>query len=307
MSSFLDLISSETVATIEGLTGYAPELTFKEEDDISVVSNIIPPMSIIYADVSGNSSGKIAVAVHPQIATALSDLMLGGEGESRDDMNDDDLDATKEIISNILGAVGNSLNSQSELPKASFSITDIKFFSADDEIELENFSKQYAYDISVADVSSIMIFIVESALEELFDNDGTSGGADMDFGGGGDAGSTASGGGGSSSGGGGGGGNTSTSIDSLKLNDKEAGNISLIMNVKLTVKVRIGSKRMLLRDVVNMDVGSVIELNRLANDPLDIMVDDKIIGKGEVVIVDGNFGVQITEIGTKKERIEQLR
>ncbi len=64
---------------------------------------------------------------------------------------------------------------------------------------------------------------------------------------------------------------------------------------------------MLLKDVLSMDIGSVIELNQLANDPLEILVGDKIVAMGEVVIVDGNFGVQITEIGTKRERLEKLR
>ena len=84
-------------------------------------------------------------------------------------------------------------------------------------------------------------------------------------------------------------------------------NIALIMDVQLPVRVRIGSKKMLLKDVLSMDIGSVIELNQLANDPLEILVGDKVIAMGEVVIVDGNFGVQITEIGTKRERLEQLR
>ncbi len=81
----------------------------------------------------------------------------------------------------------------------------------------------------------------------------------------------------------------------------------MILDVRLNVKVRIGQKRMLLKDVIAMDIGSVIELNQLANDPLDILVDDKVIAKGEVVIVDGNFGIQITDIGTKRDRLEQLR
>ncbi len=81
----------------------------------------------------------------------------------------------------------------------------------------------------------------------------------------------------------------------------------MILDVRLNVMVRIGQKRMLLIDVIGMDIGSVIELNQLANDPLDILVDDKVIAKGEVVIVDGNFGIQITDIGTKRDRLEQLR
>ena len=84
-------------------------------------------------------------------------------------------------------------------------------------------------------------------------------------------------------------------------------NIGLIMDVRLPIRVRIGSKKMLLKDVLTMDIGSVIELNQLANDPLEILISDKVIALGEVVIVDGNFGIQITQIGTKKERLEQLR
>jgi flagellar motor switch protein FliN/FliY len=64
---------------------------------------------------------------------------------------------------------------------------------------------------------------------------------------------------------------------------------------------------MLLRDVLTMDIGSVVELNQLANEPLDVLVDDHIVAQGEVVIIDGNFGVQITDIGTKEERLKTLR
>jgi flagellar motor switch protein FliN/FliY len=93
----------------------------------------------------------------------------------------------------------------------------------------------------------------------------------------------------------------------VSLSSDEMNNISLIMDVKLPVRVRIGKKRMLLKDVLNMDIGSVIELNQLANDPLEILVDNHVIAQGEVVIVDGNFGVQITTIGTKRERLTQLK
>ncbi len=94
---------------------------------------------------------------------------------------------------------------------------------------------------------------------------------------------------------------------SIKLSSEEMKNIALIMDVKMPVRVRIGKKRMLLKDVLSMDIGSVIELNQLANDPLEILVDNHVIAQGEVVIVDGNFGVQITTIGTKKERLNQLK
>ena len=77
--------------------------------------------------------------------------------------------------------------------------------------------------------------------------------------------------------------------------------------MRLPIRVRIGSKRMLLKDVLSMDIGSVIELNQLANDPLEILIGDKVIALGEVVIIDGNFGIQITQIGSKRERLQQLK
>ena len=63
---------------------------------------------------------------------------------------------------------------------------------------------------------------------------------------------------------------TSGCEEDISLSSEEMKNIALIMDVKLPVRVRIGRKKMLLKDVLNMDIGSVIELNQLANDPLDI-------------------------------------
>ncbi len=105
---------------------------------------------------------------------------------------------------------------------------------------------------------------------------------------------------------------TKSATEEIKTHDAsleniEIRNISMLLDVKLNVKVRIGQKKMILKDVVSMDIGSVVELDQLVNDPLEILVDDKVIAKGEVVIVDGNFGIQITDIGTKKERLEQLK
>ena len=101
--------------------------------------------------------------------------------------------------------------------------------------------------------------------------------------------------------------NTQNAESTPALNPTEFKNINMILDVRLSVRVRIGQKRMLLKDVISMDIGSVIELDQLANDPLDILVDDKVVARGEVVIVDGNFGIQITDIGSRKERLEKLR
>jgi flagellar motor switch protein FliN len=286
MDDFIKLVENETVSTIEGLTGNAPTLSLKTKEDSSVSSYVKPPIAIVYVNVDGDVQGHIAVAITAKLATALADLMLAGEGESKDDMNDDDLDATKEIVSNIFGAISSSLPAQGTLPNMNFTIEDVRFFTDDSDINLSEYAKVYAYEVKLGQIDSYLMFIIDPNIVNGFNKPAKAAPEPHQ--------------------------NANFQAPhhhqpSVDLDDEELKNIGLILDVKLTIRVRIGSKRMLLKDVINMDIGSVVELNRLANDPLDILVDDKIIGKGEVVIVDGNSGIQITEIGSKRERLEKLR
>lgn len=290
MNEFIKLFESETIATIEGLTGQAPSLDLKEEESLSIVSNIIPPTAMITAEVTGDTNARVAISIPPTLATALGDLMLGGEGEGKESMDDEDLDAAKEIVSNIFSALSTALTSQSELPNLNIKVTDVEFIADDGEINLEAYSKMYVYNFSLGDINSLFMFIVDEATEAAFSSQGDSvaaAGSEPD------APSSTS---------------ASSSVSSAAAFEGDAdNNINLIMDVKLPVRVRIGGKKMLLRDVLSMDIGSVIELNQLANDPLDILVDNHVIAQGEVVIVDGNFGVQVTTIGSKKARLQQLK
>lgn len=289
MEEFIKLFERETIATIESLIGQAPSLTKKEEESLSIISNILPPISLVKVNVSGDADASIMVALSPALATALGDMMLGGEGESKDDMDEEDLDATKEIVSNIMGAISNTLSAQKELPVVTLKVDGIEFIKDDGEINLDSYSKMYVHTFILGEINSLIMLITDDKFEALF--------------------------------------NPEKAKDSSKSSPKELTppvvnptsndvdmtdcgdmkNISLILDVKLPVRVRIGKKKMLLKDVLNMDIGSVIELNQLANDPLDILVDDHVIAQGEVVIVDGNFGIQITTIGTKRDRLNQLK
>jgi len=289
MSEFIKLFEKETVATIEGLTGQTPVLELKEEGTISIVSNIIRPTALAIADVSGDVDAKVAVAIPPTLATALGDLMLGGEGEGKDSMDDEDLDATKEIVSNILSAFSTSLSSQDTTPNLNFSVSGIEYIDETGEVNLESFSKMFVYNFSLGDINSLLMFVIDDKIEAQLSGASQESSSDESSAGQKSSAPAAS----SESGGG--------------FQADEDSNINLIMDVKLPVRVRIGGKKMLLRDVLSMDIGSVIELNQLANDPLDILVDNHVIAQGEVVIVDGNFGVQITTIGSKKDRLHQLK
>ncbi len=280
MNDFFDLLKQEIVSTIEGLIGMPPEVGgFKEES----VSGLMPPYASMKVKVSGDVDSQMIVLVPPNIATALGDLMLAGEGESKEDMNDEDLDAIKEIVSNILGALSTALGADSSLPKLNFSVESATFEVVDD-MEWSSFSKKIEYDFSIAGKDGKLEFLLDDSLYSKLSGNGSS--SDMDIGG-----DTQS--------------NTSSGGSSIAITE-ETKNLKLLLDVKLNVRVRIGSKKMLLKDVINMDIGSIVELNQLANEPLDILVDNKKIAEGEVVIVDGNFGIQIISIGSKKDRLDQL-
>ncbi|SFV59643.1 Flagellar motor switch protein FliN [hydrothermal vent metagenome] len=290
MSDFMKLFEEETVGTIEALVGAAPSLELKEEQRLSIISNIVPPIVLVKIKVSGDVNADVMVALPPSLAAGLSDMMMGEEPSERDDVNDDDMDATKEIVSNIFGAISNTLSAQKELPVLSFAVENIELIKDDGEVSLESFSRMFIYKFSLENINSLLMFIIDDKLyKALYSSD-----IQEDILSQSDESSVAN-------------SQNNCEDESLNLSSEEMKNIALIMDVKLPVKVRIGKKRMLLKDVLNMDIGSVIELNQLANDPLDILVDNHVIAQGEVVIVDGNFGVQITTIGTKKERLHQLK
>jgi len=75
-----------------------------------------------------------------------------------------------------------------------------------------------------------------------------------------------------------------------------AGSLDLLMDVQLDVKIELGRTRMLVEDVLKLTEGSVVELDKLAGDPVDILVNDRLIAKGEIVILDDNFCVRIAEV-----------
>ncbi|MEI0604952.1 flagellar motor switch protein FliN [Brachyspira alvinipulli] len=81
-----------------------------------------------------------------------------------------------------------------------------------------------------------------------------------------------------------------------KLNAAPSGNISLLMDVSINVTVELGRARLSIREILELGEGSIIELQKLAGEPVDLLVNGKLIAKGEVVVIDECFGVRITDI-----------
>jgi flagellar motor switch protein FliN/FliY len=91
-----------------------------------------------------------------------------------------------------------------------------------------------------------------------------------------------------------------------RLGPHEAGNIGLIMDVSMEMTVELGRTRKLIKEILGMGEGTIIELDKLAGEPVDILVNHKLIAKGEVVVIDENFGVRVTEIVSPMERINDM-
>ncbi|WP_231218041.1 flagellar motor switch protein FliY [Helicobacter pylori] len=286
MQDFIKIFIQEVVSTLEGLVGKAPSVGLEKEVSHSEEawgSLISAPYARVVISAIEKEESSIELLAPVVLVTALSDLMLGGEGASKEEMDNDDLDAFKEMSSNIFGAIATSLKSQELLPK--FNFTTINAEIAKELPKKEDYAKMMVFSFKMEALKeSQIILLTTAAFEHQFEKTHQEEKEEK----------------------------TKSATEEIKTHDAsleniEIRNISMLLDVKLNVKVRIGQKKMILKDVVSMDIGSVVELDQLVNDPLEILVDDKVIAKGEVVIVDGNFGIQITDIGTKKERLEQLK
>ncbi|MEO5345171.1 MAG: flagellar motor switch protein FliN [Magnetococcus sp. YQC-9] len=106
--------------------------------------------------------------------------------------------------------------------------------------------------------------------------------------------------------GGGGGGERSASSGggSMAVNEK---NMELLMDVPLEISVRLGGVKMQIRDLLKLNKGSLIELGREADDPLEIHVNNRLLAYGEVVMIKDKLGIRITDIVSLSERLENLR
>jgi|GEM_PF-83277 flagellar motor switch protein FliN/FliY len=305
-NKFFNLFKNEVIGTIEALTGIAPELSEHKVENVSD-GQLTTPLAQINISIGGEVSGKMAIFVPVYLATALGDMMLAGEGAGKDDMTDEDLDSIKEITSNIVGSFSTSISSQKkDFPSMSLRPLEAIFIDKDQSPNISDMKKHIKFNFNLNGADYQYSILLDKVYSDIFEknnkkdtpkeeiknsnskdnsssnNSNNSKSSEQES-------------------------NNSNNNLIASLPDEEIKNIALLLDVKLPVKVRIGGKEMLLRDVLTMDIGSVVELNQLANEALDVLVDDHVIAKGEVIIIDGNFGVQITEIRSPKDRLNTIR
>lgn len=86
-----------------------------------------------------------------------------------------------------------------------------------------------------------------------------------------------------------------------------AKDLDFLLDIPLEITVELGRSRMLIKDLLQLGQGSVVELEKLAGEPMEILVNNKLVARGEVVVVNEKFGVRLTDIVSPAERIRQLK
>ena len=89
-------------------------------------------------------------------------------------------------------------------------------------------------------------------------------------------------------------------------NRADSNSLEILMDIPLEISVELGRMKMPVRDVIDLGAGSIVEIDKAAGEPVDVLVNGRLVAKGEVVVIEDSFGVRITEILSPNERLQRL-
>ena len=284
-SDLSNVFKNELSNTLEQLLGKKAKISeTKKLDDIFESSSFIE--ADVKFDIKGLSSA-IVFYIPTISATKFEYLMLGGMGDLKEDIDDETTDAVNEIVSNICGSFCTASNAQG-MPDIVGMKSEIK---GTKKVEKSALSRKeiYLFNISLEEDATPILISFEKTFSPFFSLiTGVNGEKPVV--------STptapvAP---------------TITQTQSIVGVPNPSKNLELLYNVRLKLSVRLGTKIVLLKDILRWDVGEIIELEQMVNEPLEILVNGVKIGEGEAVIVEGKFGLKIKKIGNEDFRLNQI-
>ncbi len=234
--------------------------------------------------------GELCLLVRKETAARLSGLMMGGDGNAP--FKDEDIDALNEFGNQFMGALCTALGGRHGATVTPAQAQTAAFVAEAPPFDLGGAALVDA-DLSLEGAPDALFrLLLSPALAAKLSG---AGGPPQ-----------------SSSSGGGGGGNPLSSLGgfdtSLARNIEESPpNIQMLLDINLNVTIELGRTRLSIRRILELGPGSIIELDRLAGEPVDLLVNDKVVAKGEVVVVDEYFGIRVISLVSPEERIKQLR
>lgn len=233
-------------------------------------------------------SSSVLFYVPTLSATKFEYLMLGGMGDLKEHIDDEITDAVNEIVSNICGSFCTSVNAQGFEDIGSIK-SEVKNSTIVEGKALEKVENAFQITVSLDNeklpliicfdsftlpfFSSMTGIVVESAPQSVPQSAPVPAPSHSNH--------------------------TNTQVSLPK-------NLELLYNVKLKLSVRLGTKVVLLKDILRWDVGEIIELEQMVNEPLEVLVNGIKIGEGEAVIVEGKFGLKIKKIGNEDLKLSHI-
>ncbi len=266
------------------------DLSYVKNEGLSFDDKIIAVIGLS----SDNVSTDFYVTSDKEFASILSDLMLMGPGEPKDSLEPDDIDALKELFSQVLGNLSTAVKDSISIP-LSIEVKDVK----QEGVELPESLYKAIYDIALPNIRDgiLEVYSDKDKMDELFKSEAEEADEVVEE-------------------------NESLSEDvpfkeveesdnaiseqSVSGGLETPKNLDLIMDIDLEVKIRVGEKYMLIKDILDLKDGSIVELDKSIEEPMDILVNGKVVARGVVVVVGGKFGIKITHIETREERIKSL-
>lgn len=284
-SDLSNVFKNELSNTLEQLLGKKAKISeTKKLDDIFDSSNFIE--ADVKFDIKGLSSA-IVFYIPTISATKFEYLMLGGMGDLKEDIDDETTDAVNEIVSNICGSFCTASNAQG-MPDIVGMKSEIKGTKKVEKSALSG-KEIYLFNIFLEEDATPILISFEKTFSPFFSlitgvNDEkpvvstpTAPVAP-----------------------------TITQTQSIVGVPNPSKNLELLYNVRLKLSVRLGTKIVLLKDILRWDVGEIIELEQMVNEPLEILINGVKIGEGEAVIVEGKFGLKIKKIINEDLKLDKI-
>lgn len=284
-SDLSNVFKNELSNTLEQLLGKKAKISeTKKLDDIFESSSFIE--ADVKFDIKGLSSA-IVFYIPTISATKFEYLMLGGMGDLKEDIDDETTDAVNEIVANICGSFCTASNAQG-MPDIVGMKSEIKGTKKVEKSALSG-KEIYLFNISLEEDATPILISFEKTFSPFFSlitgvNDekpvvSTPAAPAAP---------------------------TITQNQSIVGVPNPSKNLELLYNVRLKLSVRLGTKIVLLKDILRWDVGEIIELEQMVNEPLEILINGVKIGEGEAVIVEGKFGLKIKKIINEDLKLDKI-
>jgi len=301
-----------------------PQVSFTNRD--ALLSQLPDTVTVVKADFSSGFPGEHIFIMPEETARNLASLMNKEDNIKMDEMA---MSVIGEVVSQLVGTQITDLTKKTNnksiaviapeavnVKKAAAAIPGGNFLSASYQLELGDGASHQIWEIYGSSVASDIARALTGGSQSMSSMGGMDMGAGMSMSQMPSGGMNMGGMGGMNMGGMGMGMSalgSPTNVQSVQFPNlmqhagpQEAGNISLIMDVFMEMTVELGRTRKLIKEILSMGEGTIIELDKLAGEPVDILVNHKLIAKGEVVVIDENFGVRVTEIVSPLERMNDM-